>query len=118
MGDKKNYPQYKGEVKRKYIIFGDYILEGSGSLTITNGEKYLGEFKDGEYNGQGTLTIPNGTKYEGKWKDGNFNGQGKFTFSNGKSLVGLWKDSFPWNISGYNDKGEFVNYVNGKKIKQ
>ena len=117
-GDKNKNPQYKGEVKREYIVFGDYIIEGLGSLTVPSGEKYVGEFKDGKYNGQGIETIPNGSKYEGEWKDGKFNGQGTYTFSNGGSFVGLWKDSAPWNISGYNEKGEFVKYVDGKKIKQ
>ena len=55
---------------------------------------------------------------KGEWKDGKYNGQGTYTFSNGGSFVGLWKDSAPWTISGYNEKGEFVNYVNGKEIKQ
>ena len=59
MGDKNKNPQYKGEVKREYIILGDYIIEGSGSLTVPHGEKYVGEFKDGKYNGQGIETIPN-----------------------------------------------------------
>jgi len=95
MGDKNKIPQYKGEIKREYIIFGDYILDGSGSLIFPSGVRYVGEFKDGKYNGQGT-----------------------YTFSNGGSFVGLWKDSTPWNISGYNEKGEFVNYVDGKKNKQ
>jgi len=117
-GDKNKNPQYKGEVKREYIIFGDYIIEGFGSLTIPHGEKYVGEFKSGEYNGRGTVTIPNGSKYEGEWKDGKFNGHGTFIFSNGGSFVGLWKDSAPWNISGYNEKGEFVKYLDGKEIKQ
>ena len=118
MGDKNKNPQYKGEVKREYIIFGGYILEGSGSLTVPYGEKYVGEFKDGKYNGQGREILPNGSKYEGEWKDGNLNGQGTYTFSNGGSFVGLWKDSAPWNISGYNEKGEFVNYVDGKETKK
>ena len=94
IGDKNINPHYKGEVKRKYFLFGDYILEGSGTLNVPNGEKYVGE-----------------------WKNGNFNGQGTYTFSNGGSFVGFWKDSAPWNISGYNEKGEFVNYVEGKKTK-
>ena len=117
-GDKNKNPKYKGQVKRKYIIFGDYILEGSGVLTIPKGEKYVGEFKDGKYNGQGIETTPNGSKYEGEWKDGKFNGQGTYTFFNGGSFVGLWKDNAPWNISGYNEKGELVNYVDGKRIQQ
>ena len=64
MGDKNKNPQYKGEVKREYIVFGDYTIEGLGSLTLPNGEKYVGEFKDGKRYGQGTVTIPNGSKYE------------------------------------------------------
>ena len=116
-GDKNKNPQYKGEVKREYLIFGDYIPEGSGSLNVPNGEKYVGEFKDGKKSGQGKETIPNGSEYEGEWRDGNFNGQGTYTFSKGGSFVGLWKDSAPWKISGYNEKGEFINYVDGKEIK-
>ena len=118
MGDKNKNPQYKGEVKREYIIFGGYILEGSGTLTVPNGEKYVGEFKEGKFHGKGTETIPNGSKYEGEWRDGKFNGKGTYTFSNGGSFAGLWKDSAPWNISGYNEKGKFVKYVDGKKIIQ
>ena len=118
MGDKNKNPQYKGEVKREYIIFGDYILEGSGSLIVPNGERYAGGFKDGQYSGQGKVILPNGNKYKGEWKDGNFNGQGTYTFSNGGSFSGLWRDSAPWNISGYNEKGEFTNFVDGKKKKQ
>ena len=116
-GDKSKNPQYKGEVKRGYIIFGDFIPEGSGSLIVPNGERYVGEFKEGKYNGQGIEILPNGSKYEGEWQDGNFNGKGTYTFSKGGSFVGSWRDSVPWNISGYNEKGEFVNYVDGKKKK-
>ena len=85
---------------------------------IEYGNKYVGEWKDGKYNGQGTYTRIDGNRFEGEWKDGKFNGQGTYTFSNGGSFVGLWKDSAPWNISGYNEKGEFVKYVDGKEIKQ
>jgi hypothetical protein len=36
-----------------------------------NGEKYIGEHKDELKNGQGTYIYPDGNKYEGEWKDGN-----------------------------------------------
>ena len=52
IGDKNNNPQYKGEVKREYIIFGDYIFDGLGSLTYPDGRKFVGEWKDDkEWNG-------------------------------------------------------------------
>ena len=80
--------------------------------------EYLGEYKDGKKHGKGRYTWSDGGIYVGNWKDGKFNGQGTYTFSNGGSFVGLWKDSAPWNISGYNEKGEFVKFVDGKEIKQ
>ena len=36
------------------------IENGQGTYTYPNGEKYVGEWKDGEQNGQGTYTYPNG----------------------------------------------------------
>ena len=64
MGDINNNPKYKGEVKREYIIFGDYIIEGLGSMTFPNGFKYVGEYKDEK--------PWNGTYYD---KDGNIKGK-------------------------------------------
>ena len=41
-----------------------------GTYTWENGDKYVGEHKDGESHGQGTFTWGNGDKYVGEWKDG------------------------------------------------
>ena len=96
IGDKNNNPEYKGEVKREYIIFGNYIIEGLGSLTYPDGRKYVGEHKDGKLNGQGTYTFPDGTKYVGEMKGWN-----------------------PWNGIGYDNYGNIIaKIVNGKLIKQ
>jgi hypothetical protein len=60
------------------------------------GEKYVGEFKDGEYHGQGTETFSDGRKYVGKWKDGKLR-----------------------NGTFYNKYGNIkVKYVNGEMILQ
>ena len=48
IGDKNNNPQYKGEVKREYIIFGDYIREGLGILTYSDGESMKGNTRMGK----------------------------------------------------------------------
>jgi len=117
-GDKNNNPQYKGEVKRKYIIFGDYIREGLGILTYPNGDKYVGEWEDGIFNGYGTYTFGE-IKYEGEWKNGMYNGQGTITFPDGIKFVGEFKDGGYWNITDYDKSGNITGkWVNGNWIKQ
>ena len=59
---------------------------------LANGEKYVGDFKDGKRTGQGTLTWPSGDKYVGGFKDDKKNGQGTLTYPNGDKYVGEWKD--------------------------
>ena len=114
MGDKNNNPQYKGEVKREYIIFGDYIIEGLGSLTYPDGEKYVGEWKDGEKHGQGTYTYHHGFKYVGEWKDNKKHGQGTYTLTDGNRFEGEWKDGKPWNLTIYDKNGIIIGkWVNG-----
>ena len=44
--------------------------------TSPDGEKYDGEWKDGNNHGQGVYTWPNGMKYDGEWKDSQANGRG------------------------------------------
>jgi hypothetical protein len=59
-----------------------------GTFTFANGDKYVGEFKDGKYHGQGTATYVDGRKYIGEFKDGNKNGQGTYTAADGTKYVG------------------------------
>ena len=66
---------------------------GQGTHTWSNGNKYIGEWKDGKRTGQGTLTFPDGTKYVGEWK-------------NGKE----------WNITLYEKNGNIIGrFVDGVK---
>ncbi len=64
-----------------------------GTATLSDGRKYVGEWKDGKINGQGTYTAPDGSKYVGEWKDNKRNGQGTYTWPNGDEYVGEWKDN-------------------------
>ena len=77
---------YEGERNRE----GEY--HGQGTYTLSDGQKYVGEWKDGKQNGQGTHTWADGQKYVGEYKDGKKNGQGKHTFSDGQKYVGEFKD--------------------------
>ncbi|NUM32956.1 MAG: trypsin-like peptidase domain-containing protein [Candidatus Brocadiae bacterium] len=65
---------------------------GQGIMTCPNGEKYVGEFKNGKMNGQGTYTWPDGEKYVGEYKDGKMNGQGTYTWPDGEKYLGEYKD--------------------------
>ena len=63
-----------------------------GTYTWSDGEKYVGEFKDGNFNGQGVYTHADGKVEEGTWKDDKLNGQGTYTWSDGDKYVGEFKD--------------------------
>ena len=69
-----------------------YFHNCFGTETYRNGNKYVGEFRDGKYNGQGILTFANGHKYVGAFKNGKYNGQGTYTFADGTKYVGEYKD--------------------------
>ena len=73
--------------------------------------KYVGEWKENEYNGQGTLSFSNGVNYVGEWRNGNLNGYGTVIFPNGVKYVGELKDS------KYNGQGTLFA-PNGSIINQ
>ena len=43
-----------------------------GTRTWANGDKYVGQVRDGKLSGQVTITFPSGNKYVGEFKDGDF----------------------------------------------
>jgi len=64
----------------------DYVNQKWGWFKSGNEEtdsKYVGEIEDGKPNGQGTTTYPSGNKWEGEWKDGEM-WNGTLTNKNGK----------------------------------
>jgi hypothetical protein len=81
------------------------------TITFANGNKYVGEFKDGKENGQGTHTFPSGDKYVGEYKDDKKHGKG--TMTSGSKYVGELKNgdmhgqgTMTW-VSGAKYVGEF-----------
>ncbi len=95
--------QYEGERNQE----GEY--HGKGVIIYSNGEKYVGGFKDGKYDGQGTFTYSDGSKWEGEWKEGlRYTGKGTIHFESGSKYVGEYKDG------KYNGQGT-LTHPNGDK---
>ena len=96
--DKETYTYGLGEWEGdKYVgEYKDGLMHGQGTYTFANGEKYVGEYKDNKRNGQGIWTDTNGNKYVGEFKDGKRNGKGTLTRADGAIFpCGLCKDGKP-----------------------
>ena len=105
--------------KKEVLFLREEYGEGRGKYTYPHGDKYEGEWKNGEFHGQGTYTSPDGRKYEGEFKDGKQNGQGTYIYHDGRKYEGEFKDGKEWNGTGYNKNWEIiVRFVNGKQIEQ
>jgi hypothetical protein len=63
-----------------------------GTYTWANGEKYVGEFKDGGLGGHGTYTWVNGENYVGEFKRGKRHGEGILTSPDGKREEGIFEN--------------------------
>ena len=64
----------------KIILFlREEYGNGQGTYIYTNGDKFVGNWKNGKYHGHGTFTYPDGIMYVGEFKDGLKNGQGTLT---------------------------------------
>ena len=71
-------------------ISGD-CNDGQGTyIWDDGGEKYIGEFKNGQFNGYGTYTWTNGDKYSGEFKDNLRKGQGVIIWASGAKYSGEW----------------------------
>ena len=68
-----------------------------GTVTSSDGIKYVGEWKGGKATGHGTLTLADGEQYIGEWENGKRNGQGPLVYGPdsewaGDKYVGAYKD--------------------------
>ena len=86
----KNGSAYSGECKISSA--GLKLPHGHGSWTYSDGDRYVGEWKEGIWHGEGSLTIPGVGEYVGRWKNGKKNGYGTHADSDGGKYVGNWKD--------------------------
>ena len=107
------------EMEEKVLEDQNKIENGQGTYIFSDGENYVGEWKDGEENGQGTYTFSDGAKYVGEFKFGKRNGQGTYTFYDGGKYVGEFFNGKMWNGTKYDENGNFsYKLVNGNRRKQ
>jgi len=76
-------------------LFGD-CNSGFGIYTWGDGQwagdKYIGEWKDGQLSGKGYYSWHSGSKYIGNWESGKQNGYGTQYYSDGTKALGYFKD--------------------------
>jgi hypothetical protein len=65
---------------------------GQSALLTKNLTKTLAVFA---YAGYGCLSMQDGSKYEGQWKEGRFDGQGVWTWRDGRRFEGLFAKDHP-----------------------
>ncbi|MEM9907697.1 MAG: protein kinase [Cyanobacteria bacterium P01_D01_bin.44] len=80
-----NGNRYDGE-------FTDGQRNGCGTFTFKNGRRYVGQFKQDTFHGQGIWDLENSDRYIGGMKNGKCSGLGTYTFADGTRQRGFW-----WN---------------------
>ncbi|KAL9186417.1 hypothetical protein ACHAXT_005655 [Thalassiosira profunda] len=86
--------------------------------TYANGDKYVGEMKDGMMHGKGTLSYGSGDFCDGEWKNGVLDGTGKYIWAIGVSYSGQWKQNKRWGKGIMKwDQGEWSGDVHDGEWK-
>ena len=109
----KNLPCPSDQTENYHDCYGTYVFangnkyvgefkegkrHGQGTFTWVDGEKYVGEYKKGKQSGQGTNFFKNGAKYIGEYKDGKWHGQGTYYWADGRKDVGIFENN---KLNGY-----------------
>jgi hypothetical protein len=114
--DWNRLPECKGQdISQGVNCFGSYFYD--------DGQKYVGQFNNGQRNGLGIFTWPSGQKYTGRFENGDFQGRGTLIYDDGSSYFGqfladkregqgVYSTSSP---TGGIFVGEFINDEVGKK---
>ncbi len=73
---------------------GDYRngqRNGCGTFTFNNGRRYVGEFQNDLFSGRGVWMLENSDRYIGDFEFNKCNGEGVYTFADGTSKSGIWQ---------------------------
>ena len=98
----------KGKITSQNFTFSGTFVDGEpsgyGEFRGTNGNSYLGNWKNGLMNGHGRYETTDYT-YDGEWFDGRRNGKGSVEYSNGDYYEGQFIDNLRYGHGHY----EFAN---------
>tara|TARA_B100001059_G_scaffold22178_1_gene17755 strand:+ start:400 stop:2328 length:1929 start_codon:yes stop_codon:yes gene_type:complete len=98
---------FQFEDGNKYIgQFKNSNYDGKGTFRFKSGAVYTGQFKNGKYNGLGVYQFIDGSIYSGDYLEGLKNGFGTYTFNNGDKYEGEFKNG---NYHGYG----IFKFING-----
>ncbi|MBX2863123.1 MAG: pentapeptide repeat-containing protein [Leptolyngbyaceae cyanobacterium MAG.088] len=64
---------------------------GCGTFTFDNGRRYVGEFHNDLFSGRGVWMLENGDRYIGDFEFNKCNGEGVYMFADGTSKSGIWQ---------------------------
>ena len=75
----------------------------AGAKIYANGDKYVGDFMDGQLHGRGTITFSNGDKYIGQLRFDHIYGRGTYKYGiGGRVILGVTENgTFPyeWEVA-------------------
>ena len=72
-------------------LSGDCI--GGKGVLMTNGDIYIGDFKNSLRHGIGICYYFNGSEYKGAWQGDKQHGNGELTYSDGRIRSGFWSEN-------------------------
>jgi hypothetical protein len=64
-------------------VYNGPIVNGVGEAMLSNGDVYVGDWKNGKPDGIGKMTYMLGGSYEGEWQNGRRHGKGIMHFAGG-----------------------------------
>ena len=94
-------------------------LEDHVFIIYSNGDKYVGDVRDGLPDGYGTIASIDGDMYSGWWKNGRQHGHGTYIWTDGDFFIGMSKDGERHGKGAYFVDGEMYEeeWENGQLIK-
>lgn len=87
--------EYSGDTVNLRNCNLNFCSTGTGKFTYKNGDRFIGDFKDGKPNGSGVLYYKDGNRYEGEWKYDTPQGKGVMYYKEGKTLGAIWESGKP-----------------------